>query len=33
MKQAFSEYYKLDSIELKKHWEKDTFSFDAWKDR
>ena len=29
MKQKFSEYYKLDSSELKKHWEKDTFSFDA----
>ena len=29
MKEKFSEYYKLSDEELKIHWEKDTFSFDA----
>lgn len=29
VKERFSEYYKLNDAELKEHWEKDTFSFDA----
>lgn len=29
MKEKLSEYYKLDSDQLKEHWKKDTFSFDA----
>lgn len=29
MKEKFSEYYKLNDEQLKQHWEKDTFSFDA----
>lgn len=29
MKDKFSEYYKLSEKELKKHWEKDIFCFDA----
>ena len=29
MRDKFSEYYKLSDAELKEHWEKDTFSFDA----
>jgi hypothetical protein len=29
MIEKFSEYYKIDDTELKKHWEKDIFSFDA----
>lgn len=29
MKDKFSEYYKLSDAELKGHWEKDTFCFDA----
>lgn len=29
MKDKFSEYYKIDDAEIKKHWEHDIFSFDA----
>lgn len=29
MKDKLSEYYKLDEIEIKKHWEEDIFSLDA----
>lgn len=29
MKEKFSEYYSLSADEIKKHWEKDVFSFDA----
>lgn len=29
MDKKFSEYYKLDEPQLRKHWEEDTFSFDA----
>lgn len=29
MKDKFSEYYKPDDAQLKIHWQKDVFSFDA----
>jgi len=29
MKEKFSEYYKIDDVELKKHWQQDVFCFDA----
>jgi len=29
MKEKFSEYYKLEEAEVRKHWQKDFFSFDA----
>jgi hypothetical protein len=29
VQEKFSEYYKIDDAELKKHWQQDTFSFDA----
>jgi hypothetical protein len=29
MKEKFSEYYKLNDTELRKHWQKDVFTFDA----
>jgi hypothetical protein len=29
MQEKFSEYYKVNDVELKKHWEQDIFSFDA----